>query len=190
MGNMRQRVSGRAHTEPGVLRLQVGGVDSGGLQDDVNFPTNDPLVPEGSSGVTTEGAPKAELTLTFAEPTFPEIGRFVTVQGSMNAGAIPLFTVPTGMEAIVLGASARVVSASGVTLPATAGIGTNVPADNMFESQELSGLLDPGNIYDFPPGGASVVAVAGETISLGVDDGFTGTSQVAEIMLFGYLRTA
>ncbi|GAG13327.1 unnamed protein product, partial [marine sediment metagenome] len=84
----------------------------------------------------------------------------------------------------------RAEAAVAVTVPATAGIGTNGAHDNIRSSQPLNSLLATGSTFEYLIGGVGVVAGPGETIRLGVDAPIVGTSQAAEVSLFGYLRSS
>ena len=103
-------------------------------------------------------------------------------------GSTPLLTVP-GRQIVVLGCSVRITAAAGVVSEATAGIGFNPQADNIFSSQLLAGLLAVSDVYEFPQGGTQALPSPPlETITFGLDVVAVATTLVAEILLFGYVR--
>jgi hypothetical protein len=191
-GEMRARVTDRAHTEPGGLDLQLDGAPQGGTQPALDFLPSATLPSRPAGGQDGADAPSAiaRLSQLLAASGLPEAGILARIGGIDMTSATPtdLLVVPAGFEAVVFGASLRAEAATAVTSPASAGIGTNGAHDNIRASQPLNSLLGTGSTFEYLIGGSAVVAGPGETIRLGVDAPIVGTSQTAEVSLFGYLR--
>ena len=190
-GEIYGRVAGRAHTEPSGMQLLVDSTPQGAIRPNVNF-TNlaNPRL-QGSQGTVVDQGNrfKAEIAASLSAYGRSEPGRLVRVSGvdAASVAATDLFEVPTGYEAVVTGATARVESGT-PTIPAFAGIGTNDTQDNVLGSQQLMGLLAAPQAYELISGGAMAVAAAGDTIRFGVDVA-ADAAQLLEITLFGYLRS-
>jgi hypothetical protein len=190
-GKIAARVPARAHSQPGWVNFQLDGADQGGDQQNVNLldSASDPTEPRGSqTGAPFTGDVKA--VASFELGALDQVGALVTTPGiDLTAPAdTTLFTVPSGFELIVFGASVRCEAATAISSPATARIGFNGPASNLFSAQLLVALTAQDDAYDYPVGGESVIAPAGSVIVFRVDAGATGTSQSGEVSLFGYLR--
>ncbi len=192
-GNAMTRVPMKAHLQIGGLDLQVDTVPQGGInRRNLNLinTDNEPAHPVGVQEATS-----VDLELFIAELglqgfRFPELGRLATVTGidGLVAADTLLYTVPSGSEAVILGAVVICSAASGISAPATAGVGSNGAADDIFASQALTGLTAAGLAYTFPEGGTFAIAGSGSTINLGIDAGATGTSQSLSVHLIGYTR--
>lgn len=189
-GNTRQAVTGKSYTEPSGIQYQVDNANQGVRRQRTNFISSDPPNP-----FVTQGSAAPEVSFFLADGTgsirdFPEVGLLQRTTGVdlTAAGSVPLLTVP-GRQVVVLGCSVRITSSSVATVEATAGVGFNGAADNIFGSQVLTGLLSVGEVYEFPPGGTQGLASPpSDTISFGIDLGATATILIAEILLFGYVR--
>lgn len=103
-----------------------------------------------------------------------------------STGETTVYTVPTGSTVVVTGVRLRCTAASGITVPAEAGVGIAAGADDIFASQSLLGLTASDKVFEFPNGGAGVIADAGEAIKVGIDTAATGTSQTIEADVMGY----
>jgi hypothetical protein len=188
-GNVQGRVAAKAYTEPSGLDLFVDGGAAGGRQPNLNV-TNVATPRAVGSQSTVSGSqgpdPKAQLSLLLSGAGLSDVGRLAVV--SVNAAALgntTLLVVPAGMQAVILGASARVTAGS-PGLPASGGIGTNGAADNVIASQQFTGLLAAPDSYELIAGGTGTIALSGETVSLGIDV-VADAAQTIEVVIFGYL---
>jgi hypothetical protein len=184
--NVQARVPARAHSQPGWVNLEVDGGAAGGDQPTVNLldSTSGDSGPEGAQSGT-----KAELKLSLRPLNVADVG--VLVRSAPIDLAAPgdtaIYTVPSDSQgAVVFGASVRCLTATGVTVPATASLGFDAGVSNLFSSQLLVNLKVPSDAYDYPVGGELVVAPAGSLVSLRVVAAANGP-QAGEALLFGYL---
>jgi hypothetical protein len=186
LGDLRQRVAGRAHSEPDALTVEIDfSVEF--QRRNVNLVSAAELDTDCSQAPNAEGGPQAQIKYRRgALPEFGTIGSATVDLASLGNTAVLL--VPAGKEAVVLGVMVRVQSGT-ATAPAHGGLGTNAGADNVFVSQPFAGVLAPEDVYEFPVGGVGAVALAGETISFGVDV-VADAAQTAEVVLLGYLKDA
>lgn len=67
------------------------------------------------------------------------------------------------------------------------GVGTNGTQDNIMAATTLTGLVSNDQTYALPLLGLSALAAPTETITLGIDTAFTGTSATLEVVLIGAL---
>lgn len=100
-----------------------------------------------------------------------------------------LYTVPTGLNAIITGAIIRLITASGITIVPTLGIGINGTQDDIFSPIGLTGITTAGKIFAFHSLGTIPTATAGSVVKLGIDIGATATTMTMAIELLGYLTT-
>jgi len=105
-----------------------------------------------------------------------------------TGGPVDLMLVPAGASIVVTEAVLLCTAAANVAVPATAGIGIAAGEDDIFPSQQLTGLLVAGDAFRFAIGGAGVIAQSGEVVKLGIDVASTGASvsQTVQVELFGY----
>lgn len=191
-GNTRQPVSGKSYTEPSGIQYQVDAADQGARRQRTNFISSDPPNP-----FVTQGDASPEVSLFLADGTgsirdLPEVGLLKRATGIdlTAAGNVPLLSVP-GRQVVILACTVRITASTGASTEATAGVGFNGAADNIFGSQVLSGLLSVGEVYEFPPGGTQGLASPpSDTISFGIDGAAVATTLVAEVLLFGYVRSS
>lgn len=101
-------------------------------------------------------------------------------------GTHHLFVVSATQEVIIQYIVIRCTSASGVTVTAKVGAGVNAEADNIFTSRRLYGLTNSGLAYVFAADGGGIRIGALVSVRLGIDEGATATSQIADVDLMGY----
>jgi hypothetical protein len=191
--NINARVPARAHSQPGWVNFQTDGVGVGGDHPTANLldSASDPAEPRGSqTGAPASGDVKAVASFELGAFGIPQVGTLRSLAGIdlVAGGDTAAYTVPTGFEAVIFGASVRCESATAISAPATAQIGFNGAVDNLFSSQLLVAVTAADDAYDYPVGGESVVAPAGSVITFRVTAGATGAAQAAELILSGYLR--
>ena len=176
-----RRVAGKPYPQPGGVKVQVDGVQQAGPQDTHSL---DETLGVAYTIADNSGNDSTDVTLvTSGMQVLSE-----TIGVDLTAVAVtPLYTVPGGMTLIVEAVVLRCVQASGVTVEAAAGVGSNAGADNVFGSQYLTGLDAAGLYYLFPPGGAQVELTAAQVLSFGVDVAAVATTLVVEIDLIGRL---
>lgn len=118
------------------------------------------------------------------------IVRLVTYPGIdlTTGGPIDLMLVPTGVNIVITEVVVLCTAAANVSAPATAGVGIASGEDDIFPSQQLTGLLVASDVFRFAIGGAGVIAQSGQIVKLGIDAPATGTSvsQTVQVELFGY----
>lgn len=103
------------------------------------------------------------------------------------AGTTVLYTVPVGEAVVVTSVRLYCTTATGITVPATAGVGIAAGEEDIFLSRSLYGLTAAGTEVVFSlTSGIIRVALAGEAIKLGIDQGAAGTSQTLTASIFGY----
>jgi hypothetical protein len=110
--------------------------------------------------------------------------------GSINAktvGVTPLLTVPAAATAVVTAVVIRSSGASGITAPASVGVGVAAGEDDIMPSTALAGLTVNSKSWTYVPTGLQVALTAGNVVNLGIDVGATGTSQTFAVELLGYL---
>lgn len=98
-----------------------------------------------------------------------------------------LYTVPAGKRAVILDALVLPTTATAVSTFAVAGVGIAAGEDDIFASQELTGLDTTIERFKFESAGQARVGEATEIIKFGVDTAATGTALVADVYLIGYL---
>ena len=98
-----------------------------------------------------------------------------------------LFTAGEDQTAIIRYLVIRCKSATGISVPAKVGLGTNTGEDNIFTPRRLYGLTTSGLAYVFAADGGGSRVGSLVSIRLGVDEGATGTSQLADVDLMGYV---
>jgi hypothetical protein len=100
---------------------------------------------------------------------------------------VALMTVPASHIAIVTHALFLLGNVDSIVGALVAGIGTNGAQDNIMTSTTLTGLNTNGQMLIQPLTGLTAIAAAGETISIGIDSAFTGTSASLMVVLLGML---
>lgn len=102
----------------------------------------------------------------------------------------PLYTVPAGEVFIVTHTEYHVVTAVAVTGVSTiAGIGVAAGEDDIQAPVSFNGLAT-GKVYGVYAMSARMKALAGQTISLGIDTFATATTLLIDVYLFGYFESA
>jgi len=96
--------------------------------------------------------------------------------------------VTTGITIVITEVVILCTAAANVAVPASVGIGIAAGEDDIFPSQQLTGLLAANDVFRFAVGGAGVIAQSGEVVKLGIDAPATGASvsQTVQVELFGY----
>jgi len=103
-----------------------------------------------------------------------------------SAGAGSLFVTPGGRQSVVSYVTVTCVSATAVTVVASARIENNTKV--LLSNQPLLGLDAADKVWMWPlPVGTMVVTAGGGTTSFRVTSPATATTQLADIRLYGYL---
>jgi hypothetical protein len=77
-------------------------------------------------------------------------------------------------------------AATAITVVANAGVGIAAGEDDIFPSEELTGLSVANKVFSFIEAGTRVVALDTEVVKLGIDTAATGTSQTLTAYIFGF----
>lgn len=109
----------------------------------------------------------------------------VTGVDAAATGSTALYTVPNNKQVMITDVIVQVESATGVTDPATVGVGVAAGEDDIILPTQLIGALAANQSYHLDVTGQARIAAAGETISFGVDIAITGTSQNLSVYLIG-----
>jgi hypothetical protein len=102
-------------------------------------------------------------------------------------GDTTLYTVPTGITAIILSVIVSPTTATGASGDAVVSIGTNVTRDDIIAATTLTTLDSTTESFKLDAGGITHRASAAEVIRFEVDSGDTGTALTATVDLIGYL---
>lgn len=112
----------------------------------------------------------------------------VTGINAKTVGNTTLWTVDAA--AVILGAVVRCTAASVITTGATAGVGVNTEADDIFTSMAMPFLTDTsGALAAFvfaAMGQGRFVVAAADVVKFGIDVAAVGTSQTLAVDLRGY----
>ena len=104
-----------------------------------------------------------------------------------STGVTPLYTIPTGVTAIITQIVIRLTTATGVTVPPVIGIGIASGEDDIISPTTLTGLSTNNEYFTIQNNGVSAKGNATNIINLGIDTAATATTMLAEIDLVGYL---
>jgi len=106
----------------------------------------------------------------------------------IGGGVFTIYTVPVGFTAVITEVFLECTTATGISAPATAGVGIAGGEDDIFVSVPLTGFLNVGQVWPFVLGTSlSRNAPAGSAIKLGIDVAPTGTSQIITAHVLGIL---
>jgi hypothetical protein len=98
-----------------------------------------------------------------------------------------LYTVPTGVTAIITKAIIRASVATAITQRPVLGIGIAAGEGDIYASTALTGFTALTSVWAFQSSNTFRNAVAASIIKLGIDNGSNGTTHTIEIDLFGFL---
>lgn len=100
-------------------------------------------------------------------------------------GVTLLYTVPTNKRVLVTEVVINSISATAISSPATLGVGIASGEDDIISPESLTALTLTGQQYSLDIGGVGRIALAGETINLGIDVAAVGTAQTFDVYLIG-----
>ena len=107
---------------------------------------------------------------------------------SVNGLAVastPIFTAPAGRKVSIEKVVVRVTAHNGVSVPPTAQVEIGAATGDVFASDLLTGLLTTDTKYTFDSQGKSLVVPAGQTVSLNITVGGTGTTLTLSVEVLG-----
>lgn len=99
-----------------------------------------------------------------------------------------LYTVPAGKTCIVTGYNVRCTAASAITIGSTAGIGNIAGTSNISAAQAMTALTSVLSTFQFPNIGISLATASAGIIYFNQTVAATGTSQIIQVDLIGYLQ--
>lgn len=176
------RPPARAHPDRGGLALEKDGVPAAGTAQELDLIQTPGVI---AVSVVEDGG-NDRNDVTFVGDGMKMLVEGVLVNARVQANTA-IFVVPGGVSLLVEAVILRCIDEVGVTIPASAGVGFNGAADNVYGSQILTGLDAAGLYYLFPQGGTSLIVPAAATLSVGIDVIANGTLQFFAVDLIGRL---
>ena len=104
---------------------------------------------------------------------------------ALNLGSVNLITVPSGVSLMVTKFVFALTSVNSISGTLEVGCGTDVVAENIMPSQALTGFNTAGATWFHNVSGNRVMAGPTETLKLGIDVEFTGTTASMICVVFG-----
>lgn len=136
-------------------------------------------------GTTTSGTPGTVQINSLPLPTV--LGQATSV-ALASTGTTTLYTVPTGLSALVTGVMIEITAATAAAGDAVVSIGTNASTyDDIIVATTLTGLDATTEAFMLLVEGNIHKAAAAEVITFQVDTADTGTTLTATVNLIGFL---
>jgi hypothetical protein len=180
MTDIVRRVADRAHIGPGGPGWNTNEAAFSNPTGRLNLITNPTMAFKVESD-----APSSRNKITLLPNGFILIDTTAAINALVPA-TTALFTVPTGFSFQCKAFFARCTAAVGINNPAHAGVGIG-SGDEVFQDQDMIGLISAGLTYRFPTGGNSQIVLAGQSLGFTISDGASGTSQTLEVQAYGRL---
>jgi hypothetical protein len=149
-----------------------------------------PLVSPALSGVPTAPTATAGTNSTQLATTAYVDKNAITLAtiSGINAktvGSTALYTVPAGRTAIITGVYVHCTAATGITVGASADVGV-IPGD-IYSAMTINAIT-LNKVFQYPTGGTSTAATAGQVINFNLNTAATGTSQTLAVTIIGFLK--
>lgn len=122
--------------------------------------------------------------------TSSSLKKLATIPGidGTAVASTPMFTVPTGKSAIIIGAMVKNVAVAGLSVDPIVQVEDTPAAANIITSTTLLGIGALGKgAFLSPIGGITLVVPAGAVISFNITTGATATTLTLDVDLLGYL---